>query len=91
MYLIDRTALACLSEICALDEESGSRGAAAQMRSTSPCPLSTQCSPRQNLSKAGLAEGRHKCRAHSFAKPGMFAAASDARDDNPLGSPVEFA
>ncbi len=34
MYLIDRTALAYLREICAIDDESGYGGSAAQICST---------------------------------------------------------
>jgi hypothetical protein len=43
MYLIDRAALAHLGKIYALDGESGSEGLAAQMRLTSPWPVSTLC------------------------------------------------
>jgi hypothetical protein len=41
MYLINRTPLDHLGEVCALDHESSLGGLAAQMHLTSPCLLST--------------------------------------------------
>jgi hypothetical protein len=54
MYLIDRAPLACLSEFHALDGESGIGGLAAQICSTSPCPVATRCGLSGRAPSAGF-------------------------------------
>ncbi len=61
MYLVDRTALAYLGEICALDDESGSEGSAAQI-----CSKGDFQEPTEAVEKRGVSSSAGLCDAFAF-------------------------
>jgi hypothetical protein len=70
MCLIDPMALACLGEIYAADDESGSVGSAAHICSTWAFLLPTKT---ESFLRPRLEQGGRKGPVYSLAKPGIFA------------------